>query len=87
MSTSNPELPPPASSPTLQLPQGWQIGVGRETGQTQPTGAVVQGLAYTLTSPTGTATTVFIPYSMITNIPAIQGIVDTRIQAIQAISG
>lgn len=72
---------------TLTLPPGWTIGPGRETGQTQANNQVLQGLSYSLTSPSGTTTSVFIPYSMINNLAQVQGLVDQRTSAINAIGG
>ena len=72
---------------SVVLPQGWQIGPGRENAQTQPNNQVIQGLTYPLTSPNGTTTSVFIPYSMIGNLAQVQGLIDARTSGILAIEG
>jgi len=86
---STPELPAAAASgtTTLVLPAGVQLGTGRETSQTNAQGAVVQGIQYPVTLPSGTATSVFVPYSQIANITQVQAIFDARINALLAIGG
>lgn len=87
MSTSDANAGQGSNGQALTLPPGWTIGPGRETGQTQPSGQIVQGVVYGLTSPSGTTTSVFVPYSMISNIAQVQGLFDARTSAIAAIGG
>lgn len=87
MSTSDMSATSSSAGGTLTLPPGWTIGPGRETGQTNPSGQVIQGIVYGLTSPSGTTSSVFVPYSMIQNINQVQGLFDARTSAIAAIGG
>lgn len=72
---------------TVQLPAGVSIGAGRETSQTNAQGIVVQGMQFPITLPSGTTTTVFIPYTTLTNLAATQALIDERVNAIMAVSG
>jgi len=81
MSTSTP------SNAVVQLPEGVTVGAGRETSQTSPQGSIVQGMVFPITLPNGSTTTVFIPYSQITNVAQVQALISTRVAAIQAITG
>ena len=71
----------------IALPQGVQITTGYETSQVGSGGAVVQGMRFTVEIPGGTTTTVFIPYSQITDTAAVESIVNARVAAIRAITG
>jgi hypothetical protein len=75
-----------ASSP-VTLPAGVAIGPGRETSQTNPQGQVVQGMVFPITLPNGSTTTVFIPYSQITNTQWVQEQFAQRVGSILAITG
>jgi hypothetical protein len=72
---------------TVTLPPGVSIGPGRETSRTTPAGTVEQGLAFTLTLPDNTSTSVFVPYSVINNTSAVEAVIAQRVAAIQAITG
>lgn len=85
MSTTTPDTIPPASANTVTLPPGVTIGAGRETTQANPQGLIVQGMLYPLTLPGGTTTTVFIPYTAITDAAQVQALFLARINALQAI--
>ena len=74
-------------STTIQLPAGVTVGPGRETSQTSGQGAIVQGMVFPITLQDGTTTTVFIPYSQITNAATVQQLITARVQAIQSITG
>lgn len=81
MSTSQP------SGTSIQLPAGVTIGPGRETSQTNGQGQIAQGIAFPITLPGGTTTTVFVPYSQITNAAQVQALISARVNAITAITG
>lgn len=72
---------------TVMLPDGVQVGVGRETSQTNAQGAVVQGMVFPITLKGGTTTTVFIPYSEIHDTAKVQELIERRVKAITAITG
>lgn len=73
--------------PTLDLPHGVTIGAGRETSQTNTAGQVVQGVVFPVTTPGGTTTSVFVPYSEVHNTDKVQQLIEARVNAIMAISG
>jgi hypothetical protein len=88
MSTSTPAgTPATPPSNAVVLPAGVQLGPGRETSQTNPQGQVVQGIVYPLTLSSGTVTSVFVPYTLVGNVPQIQALFDQRINGLAAISG
>jgi hypothetical protein len=77
-----------ATSPaqnTVTLPNGARLGVGRETAQANRQGQVVQGMIFPITLPSGTSTSVFVPYSLLEDPSAVQALFTTRIQALAAI--
>ena len=71
----------------VNLPAGVSVGAGRETSQTNAQGQVVQGMVFPINLPSGTSTSVFIPYSEIHDTAKVQRLIDGRVQAILAISG
>lgn len=81
MSTSSP------SAGAITLPAGATVGPGRETSQTSAQGAIVQGMVFPITLADGTTTTVFVPYSQITQTAQVQALIDARVNAITAITG
>jgi len=81
MSTSN------SSSATINLPPGVTVGPGRETSQTSPQGQIVQGMVFPITLANGSTTTVFVPYSQITDVATVQQLIGARVAAIMAITG
>lgn len=81
MSTSSP------SNTTIQLPPGVTVGAGRETSQTNQQGQVVQGMVFPITLPNGSTTSVFIPYTTLTNTAQVQQLISARVDAIMAITG
>ena len=79
-----------ASSPSsagVQLPAGVTVGPGRETSQTTPQGAIVQGMVFPITLANGSTTTVFVPYSQITQVAQVPQLISDRVNAIMAITG
>lgn len=81
MSTSSP------SSNQIQLPAGVSVGAGRETSQTNPQGQVVQGMVFPITLANQSTTSVFIPYTTLTNTAQVQALISARVNAIMAITG
>lgn len=79
MSTS--DAPPE----TIVVPPGTVISAGRQTTMTTGAGQVVQGTAFTVQTPSGTSTQVFVPDSILGNIPAIQALFVNKINALEAI--
>lgn len=73
--------------PDLDLPHGVGIGAGRETSQTNTAGMVIQGVVFPVTTPGGTTTSVFIPYSEVHDTAKVKTIIAARVAAIMAISG
>jgi hypothetical protein len=69
------------------LPPGVTVQPGRETSQTNQQGQVVQGMLFPITLPNGTTTTVFVPYSLLSNTPAVQQLFEQRVTALLAITG
>lgn len=88
MSTGAPNTSAAASSPQpVQLPPGVTIQSGRETSQTNQQGQVVQGMLFPITLPNQTTTTVFVPYSLLSNTAAVQALFEQRVNALLAITG
>lgn len=69
------------------LPAGWSIPTWRETSQANAAGIIVQGVLFTLSSPQGQTTSVFVPNQILGATDAIQEAFSERIHAIQAITG
>lgn len=76
-----------ASTAKITLPAGATIGPGRETSQTNAQGQVVQGIVFAITTKGGTTTSVFIPYSEISDTAKVEQLIAARVNAITAISG
>jgi hypothetical protein len=87
MSISAPDPTAAPNADRVVLPDGVTVGAGRETTQANPQGMIVQGMTYPVTLPSGTTTSVFIPYTDIENIPKVQAVFDARINALSAIPG
>lgn len=75
-----------SSSRGVVLPAGVAISPGRETVQTGPTGAAIQGMLFTLTLDNGAQTSVFVPYTLMGNTDAVQEMFAQRVAAINAVS-
>lgn len=86
-SLTNPDAPSGGGGMSIDLPAGVTIGPGRETSQTTSGGQVVQGMVFPLTTPNGSNTSVFIPYSQIHNASQVAAAIRSRAEAIIAISG
>jgi len=63
------------------------VGAGRETSQTNAQGQVVQGMVFPITLPSGSTTSIFVPYSAIHDTAYVQALIGERVKAIMAISG
>ena len=75
----------PDSTSNVTLPPGWKIGGWRETSQANPAGQIVQGIVWTLTGPVGGASSVFVPYALLSAPQAVQAAFTDRINQIEAI--
>lgn len=75
------------STQGVQLPSGWTVANYRETSQADATGRIVQGLQFSLASPLGQISTVFVPSNLLTQTAAVQDVFNERIAAIKAITG
>lgn len=73
------------SSP-VRLPPGVKIGPGVESSATNQQNQVVQGMKFPVTTPNGSTTTVFIPYTDLGNTPKVQADIAARVTAIEAIA-
>lgn len=71
----------------VNLPFGSAITAGRETSQINGNGVVVQGMVFTVALPGDVTTSVFIPYSQIGDTAAVEDAINSRVAAIQAITG
>jgi hypothetical protein len=80
MSTSTP-------ASVVQLPPGVVVQPGRETSQVNSQGQIEQGMVFPITLPSGSTTSVFIPYSAIHDTAYVQQVIAERVNAIMAISG
>lgn len=87
MSAADSTLAAGGPSGAVTLPPGVTVQPGRETSQTNGQGQVVQGMIFPITLPSGTTTTVFVPYAMIADTAYVQQLFTARIAAIQAIGG
>ena len=72
---------------TVTLPAGTTVGPGRETSQTNSGGQVVQGMVFPITTPKGSTTSVFVPYSIIHDTTAVEASIKARVDHIIAIGG
>ena len=73
------------NSPTIQLPPGVSVIGSRETSQSGPTGLVQQGMVFTVQLPSGTPTSVFVPYSLMGQTDAVAAAIAERVNQILAI--
>jgi hypothetical protein len=72
----------------INLPSGIKIEPGRETSQVNGQGQVIQGIVFPITTPAGTTSSVFLPYTQIDNDPGSVGAtIAARAASIQAIAG
>jgi len=69
----------------VKLPPGVSVQVQRETSAASPSGAIEQGMAFTIELPSGTTTTLFVPYRGLGNLDAIREQVIKRVTELQAI--
>lgn len=76
---------PANESNTVTLPPGVTVQPGRETSQVNGQGQVVQGMIFPITLPSGTTTTVFVPYTMIADTAYVQALFEQRVNAILSI--
>jgi hypothetical protein len=74
------------SSEVVKLPPGVSISPGRETSQLGPNNQNVPGLAFTLTLTNGTTSTVFVPYALMRNLPAVSQLFADRVEAINGVT-
>lgn len=70
---------------TINLPPGVTIGAGRETTQTNAAGVVMQGTLFPVVLANGTSSSVFVPNSMLSNLPAIEKLFAEKVEALSAI--
>lgn len=87
MSTSTTDTSSTGPTVGLRLPAGVTLGPFRETSQTNAQGQVIQGVLFPVSFPNGSQTTVFVPYSLITNQQQVQTLFDERINGLLAIAG
>lgn len=76
-----------SSAQKINLPSGVKLSSGYETSELTSAGKVEQGMNYTITLPDGSTSSIFIPYSTIHNLAQVQSLIDTRVNALRAISG
>ena len=69
----------------IVLPPGVSISAGRETVQTNAAGMAIQGMLFTVGLPSGTTTSVFIPYNLMTNRAEIARIIAERVDGINSV--
>jgi hypothetical protein len=75
------------SSNTISLPPGVTISPARETVQQGPNGQNIQGYVFTLTLPdNGAQTSVFVPYTLMTQTDVVAQMFAQRVAAIQAVT-
>lgn len=85
MGVSNPDQS--SAGATVVLPPGVSVQPGRETSQVNGQGQVVQGMLFPVTLPGGSATSVFVPYSVLGDTNAVLALIKARADAILAITG
>jgi hypothetical protein len=68
------------------LPPGVTVSPGRETSQAGPTGAIIQGMIFTLTLPNGAQTSVFVPYILMNNTADIEALFAQRVAQINGVA-
>lgn len=76
-----------SSAGKVTLPAGVKVGAGIETSATDEQGIVQQGVRFPITTPGGTKTSVFIPYSELGNTAKVQQVIGDRVAAIMHIEG
>jgi len=76
-----------SSSGGVVLPAGVSISPGRETVQTGPTGQAVQGMLFTLTLANGAQSSVFVPYSLMSNKAIVAEMIASRVADINGVIG
>ena len=69
------------------LPIGVSVVGAKETTQPNLAGQLTQGMSFTFQLPTGATTTLFVPYSLLTDTAWVTQQVASRVQAIQAVTG
>lgn len=75
------------SSNVVTLPAGVTISPGRETVQSGPTGASIPGMLFTLTiAPSNAQTSVFVPYSQMSDLAGVSALFASRVAAIQGVA-
>lgn len=68
------------------LPAGVTISPGRETVQSGPTGAGIQGMLFTLTLANGAQTSVFVPYAIMGQTAVVSEMFAQRVAAINGVT-
>jgi len=76
-----------SGSISVDLPAGVKIGAGRETSQTNTQGQLIQGMAFPITTANGSTTTVFVPYTDLSNTAKAKQLIADRVSHIDAITG
>jgi hypothetical protein len=87
VSLGAPDTGTAGNTTTVVLPPGVQVQPGRETSQTNGQGQVVQGMLFPVTLPGGSTTTVFVPYTQLTDSNYVLGLIKARVDSILAITG
>lgn len=75
-----------SSSNVVTLPPGVTVSPGRETVQSGPTGAGIQGMLFTLTLPNSAQTSVFVPYALMNQPAVVSKMFSDRVAAIQCVT-
>ena len=75
-----------SSSNAINLPPGVTISPGRETVQAGPAGQNIPGMVFTLTLMNGANTSVFVPYSIMSNTSVVAQMFAQRVADIEAVS-
>jgi hypothetical protein len=73
--------------PIIPVPPGVQVSSGRETSMLGPNNQTVPGMAFNVTLPSGTVTTVFVPYALINKLDQVGTMIANRVAAIQRVEG
>lgn len=71
----------------VDLPPGVTVGAGYETSRTGGQGGIVQGMVFPITLPSGSTTTVFVPYSELHDTAKVHALIADRVRAIMAVTG
>lgn len=75
------------SAQQITLPPGVTITASRESTYVTPGGSNEQGMVFSIRLPKGATTSVFVPYTLLGSIDAVQQLIDERIAGITAITG